>query len=140
MARYCHCASIITGAASLHLPWIASELTPRATFKEEQFPSGQNSQLRRQNPVWAFIIGFTAIRQFSFTAFCAALHISCSCAQEQLQALILGSGNQKVAPVLVQVAVCKSCCRKMRPSCMESIKLIMGNLGKILNLLNLIML
>lgn len=37
---YCHCASIISGDASLHLHWIAPELTLRAMFKGEQFPSG----------------------------------------------------------------------------------------------------
>lgn len=40
MAGYCPCASIISGDASLHLPWIAPEVTLRARFKGEQFHQG----------------------------------------------------------------------------------------------------
>lgn len=93
MAGYCHCASIISGDASLHLHWIAPELTLRAMFKGEQFPSGGIPLLRWQSPTWALIILIISVRPLSFTAFCAALRVSCSCAEQELQALMLGAGN-----------------------------------------------
>lgn len=88
MAGYCHCASIISGDASLHLPWVAPEVTLRSMFKGEQFHQGDPlAQVAEPH------VGFDSWLYFcqapQFPACCAALGVSCSCAEQGLQALIL---------------------------------------------------